>query len=137
MYIIVTHPRHAAIKQNVYSMRGLTQCLLSAFRYQHVAQALLKPVFLSEESMRPDMTWAAAIPKDSPDKADSLQPNPNGFMELNALPLMLDVISMLQVDDESIMYLKQWLQCVPESSLHTQAHKGTVRPLSFTSFVIF
>lgn len=83
---------------------------IATCRYQHVATTLLKPVFMTEDAMRPDMTWAAAIPKDSPDKVDSLQPNPNGFMELNALPLILDVISMLQVNDESIMYLKQWLQ---------------------------
>jgi hypothetical protein len=50
---------------------------------------------MSDDSMRPDMTWAAAIPKAEPETADSLAPNPDGFMEMNDLPLMLDVVSML------------------------------------------
>jgi hypothetical protein len=74
---------------------------------------MLHPVFMSNDSMRPDMTWAAAIPKAAPETADSLTPNPNGFMELNDLPLMLDVVSMLNVDDERQENLKNWLLYAP------------------------
>jgi hypothetical protein len=60
------------------------------------------------------MTWAAAIPKAEPETADSLAPNPDGFMEMNDLPLMLDVVSMLNVDEEQLQNLKQWLLCAPD-----------------------
>ena len=95
------------------------------YRYQYEAAAILHPVFMSDDSMRPDMTWAAAIPKDAQENADSLQPNPNGFMELNDLPLMLDVVSMLEVDDDQTSRLEQWLRCA--SVLCSQLFPGPRR----------
>jgi hypothetical protein len=71
---------------------------------------MLDRVFLTSNGLKPNMTWAAALPKGPPKKPDSLSPNPDGFMELRDLPLMLDMVSMLQVDQDRIVALELWLK---------------------------